>query len=225
MTIIFLSAWLIFAVIDWFAVAKKIKRLEYICKPGVMFVLLLYLFLSADFRNGIFWFAFGIFFSLWGDIFLMLPKRPFMAGLVFFLLAHLSYIAGFNNFNLEFNIASFVLLISIAFSSFNVYQLVTSRKVYFYRADLKIPILFYTIAISTMLFCAALTFTSDTWPFIPSFMVSIGAFLFYISDSIIAINRYVPPIRINRVISTMTYHIGQALIIIGVIYQTNFRVF
>ncbi len=215
----FLIALAIVAILDWIAVARSIKKMEYVCKPGVMLILLIYLSLTTHFSNGVIWFAFGICFSLIGDIFLMLPRKQFMTGLIFFLLAHLSYIGGFINFKPQLNWAGLMIIFIIAITSFGIYRLVTSRKVYFAKKRLKIPILIYTIAISGMLFCALLSLASSTWFFIPAFMVSLGAFLFYISDSIIAINRYVPGAHPGRLISMMTYHCGQGLIIFGVVYQ------
>jgi uncharacterized membrane protein YhhN len=212
-------ALVIVAILDWIAVARSIKKMEYIFKPGVMLILLLYLYLTTRFTNGIIWFAFGICFSLIGDIFLMLPRKQFMTGLIFFLLAHLSYIGGLINFNLQLNWAGLILLLAVSITSLRIYQLITSRKVYFVKRTLKIPVFFYTIAISGMLFCATLSLASGTWFFIPAFMVSLGAFLFYVSDSIIAVNRYVPGIHPGRMISMMTYHCGQGLIIFGIVSQ------
>lgn len=209
------------SILDWLAVAKSMKKMEYIFKPAVMLVLFVYLFLTARFANQIIWFTFGICFSLLGDIFLMLPRKQFMTGLVFFLLAHICYIAGFISFNPQINLASALLLIAILFTSYRIYRLVTSRKVYFVKRRLKIPIFLYTIAISAMLFSACLSLTGNSWFFLPAFMVSLGAFLFYISDSIIAINRYVPGVHLGRMFSMMTYHLGQTLIITGVVYQTQ----
>ncbi len=211
----------IVAVLDWFAVAKSIKKMEYVCKPGVMLVLLFYLYLTTLFSNRIFWFAFGICFSLVGDIFLMLPRKQFMTGLIFFLLAHLSYIGGFINFNPDLNLAGVILLVAISIVSYRIYRLIASRKIYFVKRSLKFPIMIYTTAISLMLFCAMLSLTSATWFFIPAFMVSLGAFLFYVSDSILAVNRYVPGMHLGRMIIMMTYHCGQGLIIIGIVYQSQ----
>ncbi|MBN1536959.1 MAG: lysoplasmalogenase [Anaerolineales bacterium] len=221
MNIFLLAALLIVAILDWIAVAKSIKRMEYIFKPGVMIVLLVFLYLATHFTGGIIWFALGICFSLLGDIFLMLPRKQFMTGLVFFLFAHIFYIGGFISFNPQFNWAGGLLVIAISFTSYRIFILVTSRKVYFVKKRLKIPVLFYTIAISAMLLFATLTLTNPFWFFLPAFMVSLGAYLFYISDSIIAVNRYVPGMHLSRIYSMMSYHCGQGLIIFGIVYQSE----
>lgn len=217
----FLGLLIVVSILDWIAVARSLKKLEYICKPAVMLVLLLYLYLTTHFANCAIWFAFGICFSLLGDIFLMLPRKQFMTGLVFFLLAHIFYIVGITSFNPQLNLAAILLLLAISITSYEIYYLITSRKVYFVKRRLKIPILIYTIAISMMLFSAMLSLTSNTWFFVPASMVSLGAYLFYISDSIIAVNRYVPGMHPGRMFSMMTYHLGQSLIILGVVYQTQ----
>ena len=86
---------LLFAILDWIAVVKELKTLEYIAKPAVMLALLAWLWSVSGFRGGLFWFGLGLFFSLLGDIFLMLPRERFIPGLVSFLLAHLAYVIGF----------------------------------------------------------------------------------------------------------------------------------
>ena len=54
---------------------------------------------------------------------------------------------------------------------------------------------------------------------LPAMLVSMGAFLFYISDIILAWNRFVTPIRNGRVINIAIYHLGQIALIIGVALQ------
>ena len=88
--------------LDWVAVAKNWKKVEYIAKPAAMLVLLGLLALVGGFSSlPLICFGLGIFFSLAGDVFLMISysrfsERWFFLGLVAFLLAHLSYIIGLN---------------------------------------------------------------------------------------------------------------------------------
>jgi uncharacterized membrane protein YhhN len=85
--------WLAFiaAFIDWFAVAKQWKSLEFIAKPAVIIILIAWLALFAGIQGNLIWFLLSLVFSIFGDIFLMLPKDRFIFGLIAFLLAHLSY--------------------------------------------------------------------------------------------------------------------------------------
>jgi uncharacterized membrane protein YhhN len=90
------------AAVDWLAVAKGLKKIEYIAKPATMLVLLGLLALVGGFGSlPLICFGLGIFFSLVGDVFLMVSyarfsNRWFIPGLIAFLLAHVSYIVGLN---------------------------------------------------------------------------------------------------------------------------------
>ena len=59
-----------------------------------MICLFLWLFANTGLQGHAFWFGSGILFSLAGDVLLSF-ERMFLPGLVAFLLAHLSYIVGF----------------------------------------------------------------------------------------------------------------------------------
>ena len=103
---------LLFAALDWAAVARGWKVLSYIAKPAVMVCLIAWLGVNGGWSGVLLWFTAGLIFSLAGDIFLMLPKERFVAGLVAFLLAHLAYIIGLNTHPLPVNIASLLVLIA-----------------------------------------------------------------------------------------------------------------
>ena len=94
---IFLIAALIFAALEALALQKNYPRLEVVAKPAVMLALLFWLWTSAGLKGTVLWFGLGILFSLAGDVLLMISlDRLFVAGLTAFLLAHVSYIIGFN---------------------------------------------------------------------------------------------------------------------------------
>jgi alkenylglycerophosphocholine/alkenylglycerophosphoethanolamine hydrolase len=80
---------------DWYAVAQRDRRLEYLCKPLVP-LLLIALVVEMDPRdaNAWSWFLVALAFSLVGDILLMLPRDMFKAVIGLFLLAELSYVGG-----------------------------------------------------------------------------------------------------------------------------------
>ena len=79
------------AALDWVAVAKNWKKVEYIAKPAAMLVLLGLLALVGGFSSlPLICFGLGIFFSLAGDVFLMISyarfsERWFLPGLAAFL--------------------------------------------------------------------------------------------------------------------------------------------
>jgi len=81
------------------------------------------------------------------------------------------------------------------------------------------PVIIYSAVISIMLFAAMSTIFDPVWKTGTSFLVSMGAFLFYISDVILAWNKFVSPIRNGRLFNIITYHLGQIGLIAGVISQ------
>src|SRR2546423_15536750 len=84
------------AVVDWIAVVHSNTRVEYLAKPLVMLGLIA-VALAINPKSGLervlFMVALGL--GLLSDVFLMLPRNLFLAGLVAALVEHLVYIAGF----------------------------------------------------------------------------------------------------------------------------------
>ena len=83
-------------VLNWVSSEKKWMIIEYITKPAVILIFLLWLWTNNALHGVMLWFGLGLVFSLAGDIFLMLPKNLFLPGLVSFLIAHMMYLIGFN---------------------------------------------------------------------------------------------------------------------------------
>ena len=81
--------------------------------------------------------------------------------------------------------------------------------------SLKLPVLVYSSVISLMTFSALLTLVRPEWEAVPALLVSAGALLFFISDTFWpGISSWLPcPTGKLRV--RITYHLGQALIIVG----------
>ena len=50
-------------------------------------------------------------------------------------------------------------------------------------------------------------------------LVAVGAFFFYLSDIILAWNKFVAPIKGGRIYNIGAYHLGQIALIAGVIAQ------
>jgi uncharacterized membrane protein YhhN len=84
---------------------------------------------------------------------------------------------------------------------------------------MRIPIIIYGTVISLMLLSAMLKLTDITWNATAAALVSVGAFLFYISDIILAWNKFVSPIQHGRIYNIGAYHLGQIALIAGVIAQ------
>jgi len=215
MSYYFLFLALIIAILDWIAVARKWKRIEYFAKPATMLALLAWLGVNNGFQGSMLWFALGLLFSLGGDIFLMLPREQFIPGLVSFLIAHICYLIGFNSANPVYNAASLILLVVVMFTGYLVYRRVALGLHASGQSKLKLPVLVYSIVISLMLFSALSTLIQPDWRIYAAVFASSGALLFFISDTTLALNKFVSPIPNARVITMVTYHLGQILIVLG----------
>jgi uncharacterized membrane protein YhhN len=214
---------LIFAVLDWIAVEKKWKPLEYVAKPATVLVILGWIYLSTGFGGLMLWFTVGIIFCLAGDIFLMLPPRLFIFGLLAFLVGQLCYVIGFNTSAPYLNLWGVFLIIILGIYDGWLYPRISSGLSKVGRAGLKIPVLIYMIVISLMVYSALMTFTRLGWPAAAALSASIGAVLFFISDSILAWDRFVNPLPHARLRTMIFYHLGLIGIILGAILHAGIK--
>ncbi len=180
------------------------RTLHYIFKPLTILVLIVSLFTMAgpntEFKN---WVLLGLILSLLGDIFLMLPKDRFIAGLVSFLLAHFSYVAAFSlSFNGE--ITGWWLLSLIVIGA--GYYSLLARDL----GKLKIPVLVYTTAILAMVWLAGELYWATGSLF--SLWLMIGALIFAVSDASLAWNKFKQPYRGAQLVILSTYFLAQWLI-------------
>ena len=213
---------LIFAVLEAIAVAKNLRRLEYFAKPAVMICLFLWLTSSTGLQGNAFWFGVGIFFSLVGDVLLMIsPDGLFLFGLVAFLFAHISYIAGLREELGTGGVWSWILAGFLAINVGRILRRIIGAIRVKGENKLVIPVIVYGTVISIMLYAAISTISDPGWKTNAAFFVGAGAFLFWISDLILAWNKFVSPIRNGRVWNIISYHLGQIGLIVGVISQLD----
>lgn len=214
-----LSGTFLAALIDWLAVYQGRKRLEVFAKPVTMVALFAYLVKAAGLEGALLWFGLGVLFSLAGDIFLMLSERWFLAGLVAFLLAHVTYIIGFNTPIPSLNLYGLGLAVLYGVMVARIYPRIASGLTRHGRAALRAPVLVYAIVITIMLLSATLTLFRPEWNTRGAVLAFVGAALFFLSDLILAFDRFVNPIRYGRVINMAAYHLGQIALIVGVVQQ------
>ena len=89
MAIVFLAGFAVFAVIDWVAVSKRWRSAELVAKPATLVMLIGY---AATGENVSPWLLIALVCSLLGDVYMMLPRDAFTAGLAAFLAAHVAYV-------------------------------------------------------------------------------------------------------------------------------------
>lgn len=217
---IYLIAALLFAALESLALWKNWKPLEYLAKPAVMIILFIWLFTSVGLSGALFWFGAGILLSLLGDVFLMFSlDRFFLAGLAAFLFAHLAYLVGFNTPLPGISAWGLILAVMVGWGGTRVINRILSSLTGQGQSRLRIPIIIYSMVISLMLLSAMLKLTDLTWSAGASLLVGVGALFFYLSDIVLAWNKFVSPIRNGRIYNIAMYHIGQIAIIAGVILQ------
>ena len=214
------------ALVDWVAVAKSWKKVEYIAKPAAMLILLGLLALLGSFSSlPLICFGLGIFFSLVGDVFLMVSyarfsERWFLPGLAAFLFAHLSYIVGLNTPLPNISpIWSLGMAFVLALAAGRILRLITDgvRKKGLPR--MVRPVNLYGMVITLMLLSALLTLSNTNWKISAGGLVTVGAILFYSSDVVLAWNKFVNPIKNGRLANMILYHLGQAALVAGVLIQ------
>ena len=211
---------LFFAALEAVAVAKDIRRLEYIAKPAVMAFLFLWLFTTTGLQGHAFWFGLGILFSLAGDVLLMLSlDRFFLLGLVAFLLTHIFYTIGFRDAATEMSAWSLIWLVLIAINVSRILRRITGAMRATDKVNLILPVIVYGTVISVMLYAAISTIYDQDWKTSAAFFVSLGAILFVASDVILAWDNFVSPVKNGRVWNILLYHLGQVGLIAGVISQ------
>jgi len=150
------------------------------------------------------WFVVALALSMAGDVFLMLPRDLFVAGLSSFLLGHLAYVVGFRVHGGSgaawAGAAVAVLLVDAALAG-PVLAAVRRR-----HAELLVPVAAYVVVISAMVSAAIATGIA---------LAIAGAALFFASDTLIAWNRFVRPRPWMPLAIIVTYHVGQAGLVLS----------
>lgn len=215
--------WLPFviAALDWLAVARGWTRVQYLTKPGTMLALLLWMWAAGRAApggaapGGWGWFLAAGAASLAGDVFLMLPREQFIPGLVSFLLAHVAYVVGLNQSPPPFNLVALVLVFAVGMVAGRIYLRVKAGLAASGHMRLHFPVLLYSTVISLMLISALFTLVRPEWPAFAALLVSAGAFLFFLSDTLLAWNRFVTPLPNARLKVRIPYHLGQITLVAG----------
>jgi uncharacterized membrane protein YhhN len=195
------------AIVDWIAVARGWTRVEYAAKPltmvGLLGVALTIDPAYSDMRAA---FVIALACSLVGDVFLMLPRDRFVAGLAAFLAAHLAYTAGFLLGPGSVGGLAIGALITAAVAvPFGVHVVRAVRRS---APAIVTPVAAYIVVISAMV--ASATGLGNGWAIV-------GAWLFFVSDALIGETRFVRPIPAGPVAIIVTYHLGQALLVLSLV--------
>jgi uncharacterized membrane protein YhhN len=191
------------AVGNWLAVAFRRKPLEYVTKPATLALLIaVALVLDPVHGDTRTWFVVALVFSLAGDVFLMLPRDLFVFGLSAFLLGHLAYIVGLDLHTEGKWAYAIPVVIAVALLAVRLVRGIRRGE----APGLVGPVVAYVVVIAAMGVSAVASGNA---------VAAAGALLFMLSDSLIGETRFVRPWPGAGVAIMVTYHAGQALLVLS----------
>lgn len=210
---------LLFAVIligDIIGIQLKNELLQFICKPLIIPAIIGYFDSQVKIitKGHAKWVLLALLFSLLGDALLMFQEKNsifFLLGLSAFLIAHIFYIVFFHKVRVSENVKGNPWLLVVVV----IYYAGLINLLSPYLADMKIPVLIYGVVISFMFMLAMHMLFIKNKPAGQWMMV--GALLFVMSDSILAINKFYQPFEAAGVLIMLTYGLAQFFIVQGAI--------
>jgi uncharacterized membrane protein YhhN len=197
-------AFLVISFLEIYATFRNNNLLEFVFKPLIAVSLAILYLVSV--KKPSFLYISALFFSFWGDVLLLFPEKFFVVGLVSFLITHLIYMRIIKGFLLKIDLSLFLksgLVFIIYFGSI-VFLIKNNLN------ELLIPVVIYGLVISAFGTFSLVNYiknkaTENLW-------LLIGALIFILSDSIIAINKFY---MINADLGSLimlTYIVAQYLI-------------
>jgi uncharacterized membrane protein YhhN len=194
------------AVADWAAVSTGNKRLEYASKPMVMVALIgVAIVIQPAVPVQRAWWIVALALGAVGDVFLMLPRDRFEAGLAAFLAGHLAYIAGFHAAGVPVGTTALWLAVLVLPVSLALLPIIRGARRAGHHAVAG-PITLYALVISAMT-ASALAGRSP--------LAAVGALLFLASDGLIGFRRFVGARGWMGLGVIVTYHLGQAGLVLS----------
>jgi uncharacterized membrane protein YhhN len=208
------------AVVDWVAVGTGRTRLEYAAKPAVLVALAAAAALipagHTDLVDRRWWFVGALVCSLAGDVLLMLPRNLFVPGLAAFLVGHVLFIVGFlqpasppTSPPFTFSPIGIAVALGLVVLVEAVPSVVILRSL-LHRGEgaLVGPVCVYMAAIVTMVVLAVNVGVPTA---------ALGACAFLVSDTLLALDRFVRPIRQGTLLVHVTYHAAQLLLVVSLL--------
>ena len=193
---------------DWFAVARRLKTLEYVCKPlaAVLFVATAMALDPSD-STGRGWTVVALVLCIAGDVFLMLPRDAFVPGLASFAVAQVLFTVGFVVRDLSLTRLVIGTIVVFAGSAVLARRFIAAMR-RSGRRELILPVVIYMVVISAMVIGSISAGVV---------VAVIGAVLFMISDSLIAEERFVRARPWHRLAVIVTYHGALAGLVLGLV--------
>ena len=195
------------AALDWAAVQRQWVRLERAAKPLVIVVLawLAVTMGATDHDVGRFLLV-ALGFSLVGDIFLLGKGAvDFSGGLASFLVAHIAFVLAFLTLGVQPWWALLGLLIAVPLG-LTAGRRIVQAAAHEGGAALGGAVTAYLVVVVAMVVAASGTARP---------LVILGALAFLLSDTVLALDRFVGPRSNARMLVIVTYHLGQVMMVVG----------
>ena len=203
------SAFALAALVNWWAVATGRRGVVLVAKPAALLALIGVALVggAADTAPGR-WLLAALALCLAGDVFLLGDsERAFMGGLSSFLLGHLAYVGVFAGLGLAepaWGLIGLMALIAVLIATRQVIPAAHREG----GAVLAGAVTAYMLVIGAMVITAWMT---GQW------LIGLGATTFMVSDTILAVAKFVRRPAQADLAVMVTYHLGQALIVVGVL--------
>lgn len=219
-TLLFTLTFVVISLLEMVGDTLSIEWLHYGCKPLIMGLLLWYSWQQyriTGFSALSRWLMIGMVFALLGDVFLMIREVDLFApGLGAFLIMQLCYSRAFW-LSIRRNGQNSTLRSqwkwAIPFVLYLVIFLVVLRPAFVQNPALTVlwwPVVIYALCLNTMGLLAVLRLGTVAYSWVVA-----GALLFILSDSLIAIDKFLTPVPGATWLIMSTYAAAQYLIIVG----------
>jgi uncharacterized membrane protein YhhN len=214
-----LLVFLVASIVEVTAPIFGMNHLHIFFKPMIMIGLVGFYWVMSSNRS--FLFMLALLFCWLGDVLLIFASTDelfFMGGLAGFLIGHLLYIICYRTFQDPSRSNELLGSQKVRFSfPIILYGTGLVSILYSSLGGLKIPVMIYALAITIMAITALLRYGRTTQK---SFvLIFIGAILFLISDSILALNKFKHPFDSASFWIMITYCTAQFLIVQGVLFH------
>lgn len=224
---IFILFFWINAVIHVFSIILDLNPLILITKPLIMPILAgVFFFKTRDVERQVpvSYLYLAMLFSFFGDVLLMFMDQGeiyFIAGLTAFLFAQVFYVISYRHYRYKgSNVTGWHIRMIFSFIII-AYAVILWISLYAHLGEMLLPVTLYTLTIFAMVIMAIFRYNrTSPWSF---YLVFSGAVIFLLSDSIIAINKFMQPVSYERILVISTYMIAQFLITTGMAEHINHR--
>jgi uncharacterized membrane protein YhhN len=196
------------ALVDWWAVATGRRQVEMVAKTLTMALLVGVAATAGDPGDDVrLWLVVGALLGLLGDMSLLGHSEPaFMVGLGAFALGHLAYAAAALSigFDVAWALPGVVFMVALLAFRFATRIVPGARRAG--GPVMAAAVAFYACVITLMVVTA---WGSGEW------LAGVGAMCFAVSDWVLGHQRFVGPLPGGRLSVMVPYHVGQALLIVG----------